>query len=219
LAISSFVRPVRGRLALAIALLGLVLVGAAVAALQPAGGALDRLGYDLLPDQWSQPFWHHVSSLGDPLAVVLGALVSATWLLGRDRRRAATCVVAPLASMLLCEVVIKPLVGRRLGGVYSYPSGHVTAAAALLADLVLAAPRRWRWVAAPVAVGASALVAVAVVADRQHYLSDAVAGLLLAPAVLLLVDSVNRPGLLAAVTRAGRHGVEEGSATVRTEPD
>jgi len=199
LGIVSFLRPVRGRLVLAFALLVVVLIGAAEAALHPTGNALDRMGYDVVPDQWAQPFWHHVTDLGDPLAVAAGVLLAVVWVIRSDRRRAVTCLVAPLMAILLCEIVIKPMVGRRLGGLYSYPSGHVTAAAAMLGDLVFATPNRWRWVTGFVAAGGTGLVALAVIADRQHYPTDAIAALLLVPAVLILVDSVNRPGLSAAL--------------------
>lgn len=197
--IVSFLRPVRGRLILGCALLVVVLIGAADAALHPTGNALDRMGYELVPDQWAQPFWHHVTDLGDPAVVAAGVLLAVAWVIRSDRRRAVTCVVAPLTAILLCEIVIKPMVGRRLGGIYSYPSGHVTAAAAMLADLVFATPSRWRWLTGSLAAGGAGLVAFAVIADRQHYPSDAIAALTLVPAVLILIDSVNRPGLLAAL--------------------
>jgi len=73
--------------------------------------------------------------------------------------------------------VVKPLVGRTLGGVLSYPSGSTVGAAALAAAGVLASPRRWRpWIAGP--ASAYALwVALAVVALRWHYPTEALAGL------------------------------------------
>jgi len=178
---------------------------AAAALTQPAGeGPIDRLGFDAIPDQWSQPFWQHVSHIGSPLAVTVGTLVSAVWAFGRDRHRAVTCVLAPLVAIVSCETVIKPLVGRQLGGSYDYPSGHVTAASAMLAVLVLATPGRWRWVTGCLSAIAAVLVAIAVVASRQHYPSDALAALLFTPAVLLLIDGVNRPGLFAALASRDR---------------
>ena len=185
--------PVRVQLAVSFLLLAVVVVGGLYVSLGPSDDVVDRLGYAAVPDQWAQPFWHHVTSVGEPPGAVIGVLLAAAWAFGRNRRRAVTCVVAPLLAVFLCEVVIKPLVGRRLGGTYDYPSGHVTTATAMLASLVLATPRRWRWLTGCVAGGVAALVALAVVASRQHYPSDAVAGLFLAPAVVLLVDGVNRP--------------------------
>jgi membrane-associated phospholipid phosphatase len=185
-------------------LFAVVLLGGAYVHFEPNHNIVDRLGFAVIPDQWSQPFWQHVDNLGTPLAAAVGALVSAAWVFGRDRRRAVTCLVTPLAAVILCENVIKPLAGRQLSGNYDYPSGHVTAASAMLAVLVLATPGRWRWVTGCLSAGLAALVAVAVVASRVHYPSDAVAGLLLTPAVLLLVDGVNRPGFFAALASGGR---------------
>jgi len=134
-----------------------------------------------------------------PIVAVVGALVAVVWVWRRDRHQAVTCVIVPLLSVALCELVIKPLVGRQLGGIYSYPSGHVTTAAATLADLVLVTPRKWRWLTGTVAACGAGLIVLAVIASRQHYPSDAVAALLLVPAVMIAVDSLNRPGLAAAV--------------------
>jgi membrane-associated phospholipid phosphatase len=203
--VTTFLEPVRRRLEVAGALLGVVIVGGVYIAFGPSQNVLDRLGYAVIPNQWDQPFWQHVTVLGDPVVAVVGTLLAVVWVWGRDRRRAATCVVVPLVAIMLCELVLKPLVGRQLGGIYSYPSGHVTTAAAMLADLVLVTPGWWRWLTGFVATAGAGLVAVAVIASRQHYPSDAVAALLLVPAVTIVVDSLNRPGLGAAVRSFRRH--------------
>ncbi len=197
--VAGFLRPVRRRLVVAGALLGVVILGGISIAFGPTENILDRFGYAVIPDQWDQPFWQHASVLGDPIVAVVGALVAVVWVWRRDRHQAVTCVIVPLLSVALCELVIKPLVGRQLGGIYSYPSGHVTTAAATLADLVLVTPRKWRWLTGTVAACGAGLIVLAVIASRQHYPSDAVAALLLVPAVMIAVDSLNRPGLAAAV--------------------
>ncbi len=197
--VAGFLRPVRRRLAVAGVLLGIVILGGIYIAFRPTENIFDRFGYAVIPDQWDQPFWQHASMLGDPIVAVVGTLVAVVWVWRRDRHRAVTCVIVPLLSVALCELVLKPLVGRQLGGIYSYPSGHVTTAAAMLADLVLVTPTKWRWLTGAVAVGGAGLVALAVIASRQHYPSDAVAALLLVPAVMIAVDSLNRPGLASAV--------------------
>jgi len=202
--VAAFLRPVRRRLLVAAALLGTVILGGIYIAFGPTENMLDRFGYAVIPDQWDQPFWQHASVLGDPIVAVVGALVAVVWVWRRDRSKAVTCVIVPLLSVALCELVIKPLVGRQLGGIYTYPSGHVTTAAAMLADLVLVTPRQWRWLTGLAAVCGAGLVTVAVIASRQHYPSDAVAALLLVPAVMIAVDSLNRPGLAGALRSMGR---------------
>lgn len=211
-------RTIRGRLVLSGALLTAVVLGGVYVALGPTVTVVDRLGYEVIPDQWSQPFWGHVMLLGSLPVAAAGAVAAAGWTWRRDRRRAVTCVVAPLAAVVLCEAVLKPLVGRRLGGSYSYPSGHVTAASAMLAALALAAPRRWRWVAVVLAAGGAALVSVAVVASRAHYPSDALAALLLVAGVTILVDTVIRPGL-PPLRQTAIHGGSSRRVVERRVPD
>jgi membrane-associated phospholipid phosphatase len=81
-------------------------------------------------------------------------------------------------------------VALRLGGTLSYPSGHVTTATAMFAVLVLAAPAGWRWLVGVLAGCATVLVVVAVVATREHYLTDAVGAVILVIGTVLLVDGV-----------------------------
>ena len=200
----AFLRPVRRQLQVAGALFAVVALGGVYVALGPTRTIVDRAVYSVIPDQWNQPFWHHVTNLGEPVTGAIGTVVAAAWVLRRDRRRAVTCIVAPILAVVLCEVVIKPLVGRKLGGTYCYPSGHVTTAAAMVGAFVYAAPRRWRALTGCVAALVAGLVAVAVIADRQHYPSDALASLLLVPAVMITVAGLNRPGLGAAISSTGR---------------
>ena len=186
----------RPKLLGAAALFGAVAAAGVYLAFEPQENLLDRWGYDVVPRQVHQPLWHHVAQLGGPLVVAIGTLLAASWALGRAKlrpnRRVLAVVALPLVAEVLCEAVLKPLVGRRLGGTYCYPSGHVTGAASMLTGFVLAAPRPWRRSLGAVVALVSCLVTVAVVADSQHYPTDAVAALGLVGAVALSVDAATR---------------------------
>lgn len=182
-----------GQLGLAVGL-GLVvgLLGVYVA-LGPTVNPLDRPGEALIPDQWNQPLWQHIQVVGSYGAVAVGSLVAAAVAARRDVWRSIACLVIPTATVVASELMVKPVIGRKLGGGYSYPSGHVAAAAGWLAAVVLATPAGvWRKVTAVAAGVVTAAVAVAVVAARDHYPTDAFAAVLLAAGMTLGVDGLVR---------------------------
>ena len=83
-----------------------------------------------------------MTHLGSLTVLIAGAAVlSAAGALSRNRMRALSCLIAPIAAVLIVESVAKPLVGRHFEGTsaLSYPSGTVAAVAALAAA---ASPRR-----------------------------------------------------------------------------
>jgi len=203
----SGVRSLRSRLLSAAALLGAVVAGGVYLAFEPQESALDRWGFDVVPRQLHQPVWHHIAQLGDPVVVVVGTVLAAVWALRRTKRRVLAVVLVPLVAEVLCEAVLKPLVGRRLGGTYCYPSGHATGAASMLVGFVLAAPRRWQRGLGVAAGLLSCLVTVAVVADGQHYPTDAVAALGLVGAVTLSVDGITRWTAARRVTTSDTGGL------------
>ncbi len=99
--------------------------------------------------------------------------------------------------------MVKPAVGRTLGGSLTYPSGSTAGAAALGVAVVLATPARFRVVAASV-VGLYALgMTAAVVALRWHFPTDAVAGLAWGVGIVLVADG---SAWWAAHRWAGRSG-------------
>ena len=156
-------------------------------AIRPGPARVDGWLRDLVGPSHALAFTH-VSSLTRPAVIVIGAAVAAGVCLPRDRPRALACLVAPPLALIAGELVAKPVVGRTLGGVLSYPSGSTVGAAALAAAAVLATPARWRpWIAGP--ASAYALwVALAVVALRWHYPTDALAGLAFGAGVVLVID-------------------------------
>jgi membrane-associated phospholipid phosphatase len=164
-----------------------VALGGLYFAVRPGPATVDGWLLNLVRPSHALAFTH-VSSLTSPAAIVIGAAIAAGACLPRDRPRALACLIAPPLALLACELVAKPLVDRTLGGVLSYPSGSTVGAAALAAAAVLATPARWRpWIAGP-ALAYSLWVALAVVALRWHYPTDALAGLALGAGVVLVID-------------------------------
>jgi membrane-associated phospholipid phosphatase len=130
------------------------------------------------------------------------AVLSRRWV------RALVCVVAPVGAVLVVELVAKPLVGRHVEGssAFSYPSGTVTAVAALATGAFLVAPRVVRPTVAVVGGVVVAAVCVAVVVLRWHYPTDALGGACVGVGAVLALDGALR--LFSAVL--ARHH-DEGS--------
>jgi membrane-associated phospholipid phosphatase len=184
---------VGGVLTLATAIAGVYL------AIRPGAGLIDRWVLDVVHVHKTAAF-KEVTQVRYPLVVVVGSLGLAAVTVPRDRARALACLVGPPLALITCELVIKPSVGRTLGGALSYPSGTVVAAAAVATAAVLATPARWR-VVTGVITGAYALwVALAVVALQWHLPTDALAGCSYGVGVVLMVDALAWYGL----RRAGR---------------
>jgi membrane-associated phospholipid phosphatase len=175
-------------------LLGLVALEGLYLALRPGTGLVDRWFLDLIPGSGGSWFTD-VTWLRFPVVVVIGAVLAAAVTVPRDRARALACLVGPPGALLAAELVVKPLVGRTLGGALSYPSGTTVGAAALATAAVLATPARGRVVAVVVATVFSLWMAVAVVALRWHLPTDALAGLLFGVGTVLVVDGLAFQGL------------------------
>jgi membrane-associated phospholipid phosphatase len=122
-------------------------------------------------------------------ALVLACLVTRWW------RGAALAGLAVPAAVALTELVLKPLVGRSIGGYPSFPSGHATAMFALAATCaVLLAnpprprlPRALRLLLLAGAVLVAAAVSVGMVALGFHYFTDIVAGTAVGTGTVLLI--------------------------------
>lgn len=122
-------------------------------------------------------------------ALVLACLVTRWW------RGAALAGLAVPAAVALTELVLKPLVGRSIGGYPSFPSGHATAMFALAATCaVLLAnpprprlPRAVRLLLLAGAVLVAATVPVGMVALGFHYFTDIVAGTAVGTGTVLLI--------------------------------
>jgi membrane-associated phospholipid phosphatase len=177
-------------LAAGVVLVGVGAVGGLWFALRPASGRVDGWFLDLVGASRSHWFID-LTDLHHPWVVVVGAVVAAAVTFPRDRPRSLACLLGPPLALLVCEVVVKPLVGRTLGGALSYPSGSTVGAAALATVAVLATPARWRPLTAVLGAVYAIWMAVAVVALRWHYPTDAIAGLAFGVGFVLLADGVS----------------------------
>lgn len=131
--------------------------------------------------------------LGDPLPVIMAAfaLAGICLILGRYRL-AALAIIGPGLTGV-ATTMIKPLIGRTIeGGGFIYPSSHAGAATALglvAALLLVNVLRPGPWVSAALlaagALMAGGSMAVAVVAGRFHYPTDAAGGFCTAVVVVL----------------------------------
>lgn len=180
----------RAELVAAGALLLWSVIAAVVVAARPGANAIDRWGFAHFPYAPDDTWYTRTVTLdkGWILAVAVGA--AALVCVFRDRWRAAAVVLGPMATVFAVEFVLKPLVGRRLDGVLSYPSGNAAVIAAVATAWVLAVPRVLRIPVAVIAAGVVGAVAVAVVGLRWHYPSDALAGVVLGVGLTLGADGV-----------------------------
>ncbi len=185
--------PVRSpgrRVWIGIGLYALVAIGGLYVAIRPAPTPVDRLVDRILPVEYSVHWLSYITYLGRPRAVIPGVAVCCVLAFLWDRRRVITCLVAPVAAIVITEYIAKPVVGRMYGGSLSYPSGHMTSVAAVVAVFILAVPPRWRRSAAVLGVAVDLLVAVTLILLRWHYLTDVLAGAAVAIGTTLLVDTV-----------------------------
>jgi len=83
------------------------------------GGVVDRWLFRLVPSGHS--WFTAVTRLRYPAVTLVGAAVAAAVAFRRDRPRAVACLIGPPLALLTGELAIKPVVGRTLGGAYSYP--------------------------------------------------------------------------------------------------
>ena len=172
-----------------------LLCGAALAGFvfvhRPWPNRVDAIGFRILPAGFTSSWATDLARLGSTRVLVAGVVVlGIIALVSRDRARALSCVMAPLVAVLIVELVAKPLVGRHFEGstALSYPSGTVTAVAALAAGAVLVAPRMAKLAVALLGGAATASVCVAVVILRWHYPTDALGGVCVGVGAVFALD-------------------------------
>jgi membrane-associated phospholipid phosphatase len=151
---------------------------------------VDRLAFRIIPNEWTEHPLIFIADCGRPRVVIPAVafcfFISLLW----SRRRAITCVIAPLIAVGITEYIAKPAVGRTFGGTLCYPSGHMTAVASVIAVFVLAVPPRFRGWAAVIGVIVDSVVGVTLMLLRWHYLTDVCAGASVAIGTTLIVDAI-----------------------------
>lgn len=178
-------------------LLGSFLLGAATLAglvfvHRPWPNRVDTIGLRFLPANSSSGWAVDVAHLGSfSVLIVVAAVLCVVAALSRNWMRALSCLIAPIAAVLIVQTVAKPLVGRHFEGTsLSYPSGTVTAVAALAAAAFLVVPR----FAKPLVAVAGGVVVVAVCAAvvvlRWHYPTDALGGVCVGAGAVFAVDGL-----------------------------
>jgi membrane-associated phospholipid phosphatase len=142
-----------------------------------------------------RPLFEGLTQLGGPGGVaVLSALLGLGCLAARRRRAAVLALVGPPAAGVLTEYALKPLIGRRSGHVFAFPSGHTTGAVAVAAVIALlllpsgpfaGLPGQVRGALGVFAAGLASIVPLGLIVLRYHYATDVLAGGAIAIAAVL----------------------------------
>ncbi|HEX4217855.1 MAG TPA: phosphatase PAP2 family protein [Acidimicrobiales bacterium] len=152
---------------------------------------IDALGYRLLPANDGSAWAHDLTRVGSVSGVLIGVVVLTVVGVTRDWVRALVCAVAPIGAVLVVDHVAKPLIGRHIGSaVGSYPSGTVTAVAALATGAVLVAPRVLKAATTVLAAALVVGIGAAVVVLRWHYPTDALGGACVGIGAVLFLDAL-----------------------------
>lgn len=187
-------------------LLGAVAVLGWYLSVYPGLNPVDRLAFRIIPNEYTEHPLLFVADFGRPRVVIPAVafcfFISLLW----SRRRAITCVIAPLLAVGITEYIAKPAVGRTYGGTLCYPSGHMTAVAAVMSVFVLAVPPRFRGWAVVIGVIVDSVVGVTLMLLRWHYLSDVTGGLALSVGTTLVVDALVHYAPIPAVFSSRKSG-------------
>jgi membrane-associated phospholipid phosphatase len=178
--------------AAAVSVLALLVFGffAARYADDTTAGRLDRHVERLVGKGPSLP--DAVIFFGNPITVVVLAVLLAGLALALGHRRLAVLAIVGPGLTGVATTALKPLVGRTIDGGLAFPSGHTGGATALgvVAALLLIAALRTATHTSALLIAAGAVVsggmmAFALVSDRIHYPTDTVGGFCVAVAVVL----------------------------------
>ena len=194
------------QLSAGLALLGAAALAGALFVRRPGENRLDAWAYALIPARLTWRAYRDVAELGSTVVFFASVAMLAVLAVFRDRARAVACILGPAAAVVVTEWVAKPLVRRPavLGG-SSYPSGTVTAVAAVATALVLVSPRLLRPLSALAGSAGVLAVSVAVIGLRWHYATDTVGGAFVGTGAVLMVDAAfHVPRLLGAGARKRR---------------
>ena len=162
---------------------------------QDMPGRVDRILHAVIRNRLrgGQPITSVLVRLGNPApAAILVAAVSGVAAAARRWSGVLLAIIGTLTAVTVTELILKPLIGRLRFGELSFPSGHTTAVAAVaIAAAVLIGSAQWprsialRVLAALAAVAVAVGVAMSLVAQHVHYLTDTVGGYGVAVATVL----------------------------------
>jgi membrane-associated phospholipid phosphatase len=140
-----------------------------------------------------RPLFADLTQLGSPPGVAaLSVLLGVACLSVRRWRAALLALACPPLGGALTEYALKPLVGRRAGHYFAFPSGHTTGAVAVAAVITLLLlpagaftrlPHWLRLLLALTAVVLASAVPLGLIVLRYHYATDVLAGAAVALAV------------------------------------
>jgi membrane-associated phospholipid phosphatase len=185
-------------------LLGLASLAGLAFIRRPWANRLDVWGDGVFPANFQSRWAHDFVTMGSLTALVIGVVVVFVVGLSRDWVRAVACASAPVVAVLIVQDLAKPLVGRHFGldGASSFPSGTVTAVAALATAAVLVVPRLLRPVVLLVGLAAVAGTSAAVIVLRWHYPTDALGGMAVGVGAVLAIDALfHVPWVVAGLVR------------------
>jgi membrane-associated phospholipid phosphatase len=147
----------------------------------------------------------------NPLLFVLWGLALVAFVLAQGRPRVAVAIVAVMSLAPISAGVLKPLlahphaqIGSIVPSAASWPSGHSTAALALVLCAVLAAPPRWRPLVGAIGAIYAVAVGVSLLILAWHMPSDVLGGFLLASLWMALAVAALRAAERRWPTTAAR---------------
>jgi membrane-associated phospholipid phosphatase len=191
-----------------------------LAALVPATHSRDAVvlqDFTRLDGPAVEPVARFLLHLLQPMLCVRGGVALATFALARERPRVAVAVAAVMVLAPLSADLLKPLAahphaaaGTFVVSANSWPSGHSTAALALVLSCVLVAPRRWRGLVAGVGALYAVGVAAALLILAWHMPSDVLGGFLLAALWMALAVAALRAAERRSPTARGGYSPEPG---------
>ena len=165
------------------------------------------------------PLLRRAHILGSPAPmVVMTAALALACLATRRWRGALLVAIAVPAAEVITEYLLKPLVGRTLGGNLVFPSGHTTGVFTLaaVATVLMTGPLRpplpgaVRWSLVVAACVVASATAIAMIALGYHYFTDAVGGAAVAIgtvlATALTLDKLTAPDRHSGPARPERPG-------------
>ena len=133
-----------------------------------------------------------VIAFGNEISVMVLALLLSGMALALGQRRLAVLMIVGPGLTGLATTTLKPVIGRTLNDAFAFPSGHAGGATALgvVTALLLISMLRTAGRASATLLAAGALLsggtmALALIADRDHYPTDTIGGFCVAVAVVL----------------------------------